>query len=244
MAVQIEDQAFLLHAVPHRETSLVVDLFTREHGRIPAVAKGAKRRGSALRAVLMQFHPLQVRFTGRNELRILTEAQWAGTQLAPAGDALILGFYMNELLVRLLAREDPHEQLYDAYRAALLALTELSPADGASPGGGRGEDVLRRFEWMLLRETGYAPDLQRDAQGRAIEAEAGYHWRAAGGFVRAEGDGDAVVAGVTLLDLAGGRFDSPRSRIQAKYLTRAILSHHLEGAPLFTRQILIDLQRL
>ena len=193
----------------------------------------------------MQFHPLQVRFTGRNELRLLTGAQWLGGQLAPDGDALILGFYMNELLVRLLAREDPHEQLFDAYQSALLALTDLAPgAPGQPLAGGPGEDILRRFEWVLLRETGYAPDLQYDAQGKEIEAQAGYHWRAAGGFVRARGDGEAVVAGATLLDLAEGRFDSPRSRLQAKYLTRAILSHHLEVAPLFTRQILIDLQRL
>lgn len=231
-----EEAAFLLHFTPYRETSLIVDLFTREHGRIAAVAKGAKRPRSALRAVLLQFQPLAVSYTGRGELRTLTGAEWAGGLIGPRGDALLCAFYLNELLVRLLPREDAHPVLYDGYARALQAL-----ADGAAL-----DDTLRRFEWLLLRETGYAPDLERDAQHRPIEGARRYAWRAGSGFVAADSadEGANTVSGETLGELAAGRFDSAATRSQAKYLTRAILAYHLEGSALNTRQILIDLQKL
>src|SRR5690606_8784771 len=110
-----DEPAFLLHMVPYRETSLVVDLFSRNHGRIGAVAKGAKRPRSALRAVLLQFQPLTVGWSGRNELRTLVGAEWRGGLTSPAGQALLSAFYMNELLIRLLPREDPHPGLFDGY---------------------------------------------------------------------------------------------------------------------------------
>lgn len=236
MTKRTEEAAFLLHFTPYRETSLVVDLFTREHGRIAAVAKGAKRPRSALRAVLLQFQPLSVSYTGRAELRTLTGAEWAGGLIAPRGDALLCAFYLNELLVRLLPREDPHPALYDGYSRALAALSDGAPID----------ETLRRFEWLLLRESGYAPDLLRDAEDRPIDASGEYAWLPGAGFIAADpgGDGGATVRGATLCDLASGSFESAASRSQAKYLTRAILAHHLEGHALNTRQILIDLQKL
>ena len=228
------EPAFLLHSTPYRETSLIVDLFTREHGRVAAVAKGAKRPRSALRAVLLQFQPIMVAFSGNRELRNLIGAEWSGGLAAPQGDALLCAFYMNELLMRLLPREDAHPPLFDGYAEALRALSAGEPAD----------EVLRRFEWLLLREVGYAPDLDRDAAGEPIAAGRAYAWRPSAGFAVAEPDDDAAVAGSTLIELAGGRFDTPGSRQQAKYLMRAILSHHLEGHVLKTRQILIELQKL
>jgi DNA repair protein RecO (recombination protein O) len=244
MAVnRVSAPAFLLHSTPYRETSLVVELFTREHGRIAAVAKGAKRPRSALRAVLLQFQPLVASWSGARELRTLTGAEWTGGLPAPQGDALLCAFYLNELLMRLLPREDAHPQLYDGYEQALRALS-----DGAPP-----DETLRRFEWLLLRETGYAPDLDRDAADQPIDALRAYRWRPSGGFIAAEPDDEplsgasgvaGIVAGSTLRELAAGRFGSAASRQQAKYLTRAILSHHLDGAPLNTRQILIDLHKL
>jgi DNA repair protein RecO (recombination protein O) len=232
-----EEQAFLLHSTPYRETSLIVDLFTREHGRVAAVAKGAKRPRSQLRAVLLQFQPLTVSFSGRGELRTLVGAEWEGGSIAPRGDALLCAFYLNELLVRLLPREDAHPQLYDGYREALAALGAGASLDA----------TLRRFEWLLLRETGYAPDLARDARRQPIDAARNYRWEPAGGFVAAEPQAVAsasLVAGTTLRDLASGQFDSTSTRSQAKYLTRMILAHHLEGQALHTRQILIDLHKL
>ncbi len=237
MSARSQQQAFLLHSTPYRETSLVVDLFTREHGRVAAVAKGAKRPRSALRAVLLQFQPLAVGLAGRGELRNLVGAEWEGGSIAPLGDALLCAFYLNELLVRLLPREDPHPQLYDGYRAALAALGQGEPI----------ETTLRRFEWLLLRETGYAPDLARDTRHQPIDGQRLYRWQPSSGFAAAEpqaGSGASVVSGATLLDLASGHFESAATRSQAKYLTRAILAHHLEGQALHTRQILIDLHKL
>ncbi len=226
--------AWLLHATPYRETSLVVDLFTREHGRIAAVAKGAKRPRSSLRAVLLQFQPLRVSWAGRRELRTLTGAEWTGGAPAPQGDGLLCAFYLNELLMRLLAREDPHPGLFDAYGEAVEQLSTSNPRD----------EVLRRFEWVLLREIGYAPDLEHDAANRPIDPAQHYRWRPGEGFVAGDAGTDAAVSGGVLLDLAAGRPAPATSRQQAKYLTRAILAHHLDGAPLSTRQILIDLQKL
>ena len=235
-ARRTEEAAFLLHSTPYRETSLVVDLFTREHGRIAAIAKGARRPRSALRAVLLQFQPLAVSYTGRSELRTLTGAEWAGGLIAPRGDALLCAFYLNELLVRLLAREDAHPALYDGYLKALAELSAGAPID----------ESLRRFEWLLLRETGYAPDLERDARDRPIDPDQAYRWEPGGGFVAADAaqEPGGAGSGATLGEIAAGAFGSPGSRTQAKYLTRTILAHHLDGVPLNTRQILIDLQKL
>lgn len=229
-----EEPAWLLHSTPYRETSLVVDLLTREHGRIAAVAKGAKRPRSNLRAVLLQFQPLRVSWTGRRELRTITAAEWSGGLDAPRGDALLCAFYLNELLMRLLAREDPHPLLFDAYGEALAQL-----ASGASL-----DETLRRFEWTLLREIGYAPDLERDAAREPIDAQRFYAWRPGEGFVARDAGAADTVPGQVLQDLAEGRPGSVAARQQAKWLTRAILSHHLDGVPLSTRQILIDLQKL
>ena len=226
-------------STPYRETSLVVDLFTRDYGRIAAVAKGAKRPRSALRAVLLQFQPLLATWSGRHELRTLIGAEWTGGLPAPQGDALLCAFYLNELLIRLLPREDAHPLLYDAYEQALRELAAGSAFD----------ETLRRFEWQLLREAGYAPDLEHDAENRPIEEQGAYRWRPGSGFVAAE-PGDlgagaaAMVSGTTLRELGEGRFASAAGRQQAKYLMRAILAHHLDGAPLNTRQILIDLHKL
>ena len=235
MSARTEESAFLLHCTPYSETSLVVDLFTRGHGRVPALAKGAKRPRSALRAVLLQFQPLTVTYSGRGELRTLTGAEWAGGLIAPRGHALLCAFYLNELLLRLLPREDAHPALYDGYAQALNALAAGEPLD----------ETLRRFEWLLLRETGYAPDLEVDSEDREIEAVATYVWEPAAGFVRVEDSSNPRrFSGAVLHALASGSFASAAARSQAKYLTRAILAHHLDGVVLNTRQILIDLHKL
>ena len=134
----------MLHASAWRETSLILQVFTREHGNVAMVAKGAKRPYSALRAVLATFQPLIVSWTGGGEVKTLTRADLAGIRPL-RGSALMSAWYMNELLLRLLPREDPHPKLYDAYDAALQAL-EQGPSTAAA---------LRRFEWTLLDETGY-----------------------------------------------------------------------------------------
>jgi len=231
---KVRDTAFVLHSTPYRETSLIVDLLTRDHGRMGVVAKGAKRPGSALRAVLLQFQPISAVWSGQGELRTLNTAEWLGGIQPPRGDALLCAFYTNELLLRMLPREDAHPALFDAYSATLTALADGAPL----------EETLRAFEWQLLRETGHAPELDTDAHGDPIRPGSRYAWHPGSGFIAAEPGSETAVVGRTLLDLAAGRLASPDSRSEAKYLARAILSHQLEGHPLRTRQVLIDLHKL
>jgi len=158
-ANRVQDaRGYLLHASPWRETSLIVHVFTGEHGNVSLVAKGAKRPYSALRPVLSAFQPLALSWSGAGELKTLVRAESLGIHTL-GGRAHMSAWYMNELLLRLLPREDPHPVLFDAYDAALLQLAQGSKAAGS----------LRRFEWILLNETGYGvdetvPDFD-DAQG-------------------------------------------------------------------------------
>jgi len=138
---------YLLHAAAWRETSLVIQIFAREHGNVALVAKGAKRPYSVLRPILTAFQPLSLSWTGSGEVKTLSRAECAGVRPL-SGRALMSAWYMNELLLRLLPREDPHLVVYDAYDAALTRLAGGSPAAGA----------LRRFEWVLLNEAGYGLD--------------------------------------------------------------------------------------
>jgi DNA repair protein RecO (recombination protein O) len=232
----LHEPAFVLHAIAWRETSLIVELLTRSHGRVACVAKGAKRPSSAMRGALMPFQPLNVGFSGRQELRTLTSAEWLGGMAAPQGNALLCAFYLNELLVRLLPRDDPHPALFDGYAHALVSLG-LDDSPQAS---------LRRFEWLLLRETGYALDLERDTDDRPVEADRMYAMVPGRGFLATDAT-DATdagaVSGHTLIDMASARYDSARTLAEAKRLTRNLLARQLDGQVLKTRQILMDLHK-
>jgi DNA repair protein RecO (recombination protein O) len=229
----MSETGFVLHSLPYRETSLIVDLFSMKHGRLAVIAKGARRPQSALRAVLLQFQPIEFALAGKGEMRILTRAEWQGGLPMPAGEALLFAFYLNELLVRLLMREDPHPGLYRGYVEALRALGEHGPR----------EEVLRRFEWLLLEEIGYAPDLSCDEHGRQLEPGADYRMHG-GQLVLCDSADEDAFSGRVLRDIAGGRYDAPGALATAKRLSRQVLGVQLEGTPLKTRQILIDLQRL
>ncbi len=137
----------MLHATDWKETSLIVQTFTRDHGNVALVAKGAKRPYSVLRPVLAAFQPLMLTWSGNGDVKTLVRAESGGVRPL-GGKALMSAWYMNELLLRLLAREDPHPTLFDAYDAALEQLASGSRAAGA----------LRRFEWTLLHESGYGLD--------------------------------------------------------------------------------------
>ena len=139
---------FVLHSYPYKETSLIVDVFTRDYGRIALVAKGAKRPLSKLRGVLQTFQPLSLSWSGKSEIRTLISAEWVGGLPPLEKSALLCGFYLNELLVKLVARDDPHPALFDHYVATLNQLAHQEPAP----------IVLRQFERALLKETGVAGD--------------------------------------------------------------------------------------
>jgi DNA repair protein RecO (recombination protein O) len=228
--------SFVLHSYPYKETSLIVDLFTRDHGRVGLVAKGAKRPHSRLRAVLQTFQPLSSSWSGKSELRTLIDAEWVGGMLPLEKTALLCGFYLNELLVKLLARDDPHPVLFDHYVSTLnqLAHNESPPI------------VLRKFERALLKETGVAPDLTRCTSTRApVEPDGEYVVDPERGARPARvSDTWLVVSGKTLLDMEREDYTDAQTQSQSKQLMRFLLAYHLGGAPLNTRQILIDLMQL
>jgi DNA repair protein RecO (recombination protein O) len=231
-----EQPAFVLHSYAYKETSLIVDMFTREHGRVGLVAKGAKRPHSKLRGVLQTFQPLSASWSGKSELRTLIDAEWVGGMLPLEKTALLCGFYLNELLVKLLARDDPHPLLFDQYVATLNQLAHNEPAP----------IVLRKFERALLKQTGVASDLARCTVSRVgVEPERDYVVDPERGPRPARAaDSWPVVAGKTLLDMERDDYADARTQAQSKQLMRFLLAHQLGGAPLNTRQILIDLMQL
>ena len=228
---------YVLHTYAFRETSLVVETFTRFYGRVAMIARGAKRPRSALRGSIMAFQPLALSWSGRGELRLLLRAEWQGGQPRLQGKALLCGFYLNELLLKLLLREDAHEQLYLDYQAALARLAAEAELDA----------VLRRFEKALLRELGYAIALERDgASGEAIDARKSYAYDPDRGPVALNGTTPAglVFSGQTLLDIARDDYSDPLTQQQAKTLMRLLISRRLEQKPLNSRRIFKELQQL
>jgi DNA repair protein RecO (recombination protein O) len=226
----------VLHSYPYKETSLIVDLFTRDHGRIGVVAKGAKRPHSKLRGVLQTFQPLSLSFSGKSELRTLIDAEWVGGMLPIEKTALLCGFYLNELLVKLLARDDAHPALFNHYVATLNELAHGEPAPIA----------LRKFERALLKETGVAADLTRCTTTRAPVEPDGLYVVDPERGARTAGAVESwpVVSGKTLVDMEREDYADPQTQAQSKQLMRFLLAYHLGGAPLNTRQILIDLMQL
>lgn len=232
-----EQPAFVLHSYPYRETSLIIDVLSRDHGRLALVAKGAKRPHSALRGVLQTFQPLALSWSGRGEVRTLTGAEWVGGMLPLTGDALLCGLYVNELLVKFCAREDPHPQLFHHYVVTMTRLAHDEPP----------VQVLRSFERVLLRETGYAMALDRTVARKAVEAGSRYVFDPERGVREASDDLPSqwpVIAGQTLLDMEKDDYHRAQTVAQSKTLMRFLLNTYLGGTPLATRQILIDLQNL
>ncbi len=235
------EPAFVLHAYPYKETSLVVEVFSRRFGRLGLLARGARRPRSAMRGVLLAFHALRLTWTTSAELGTLIAAEWSGGQGALAGTGLMCGFYLNELLLRLLPREDPHEALFDAYAETLERLAKKGAAQSAAQSA-----ILRGFERRLLAELGYAPVLDRDAaSGAAIDAGKTYAYEAERGPVETHrSSGESVVSGSTLVDMAADNYESPRTREEARRLMRVLITERLAGQALHTRAVLAELQDL
>lgn len=232
--------AFVLHTYAYRETSLIVEALTADHGRVAMVARGAKRPRSELRGVLQAFQPLTLSWSGVGELKTLMKAEWQGGLPLVGGAALLCGFYLNELLLRLLPREDPHPALFAHYRAALASLADRE--DQAA--------VLRRFELRLLAELGYALPLTHEAEsGRPVEPMARYYYAFDRGPRRVErglppGQALPLVRGSTLLALARLDFSEATDAAEAKRLMREVLDHYLEQRAIFSRRVVRDLQAL
>ena len=239
--------AYVLHRYDWSETSLIVELFTRERGRVVVVAKGAKRPTSNFRPLLLPFQPVHVLLgkppaDEQAEVLALRGAEWAGGQplLQPA--ALLSGFYMNELLLKLLARQDPHPGLFDAYADTLAALAgELDEAT-----------ALRAFELMMLREIGVLPDLSCATQNaEPLRPEGRYTLKAEAGVVPATG-GLSGAHWVTLEAALGhGSASAVRQAcmpvevgLGLRVPLRELLHYHLGTGTLRTRQVWQGVQKL
>jgi len=224
------EEAFILHARPYRDSSLLLEAFSREQGRLGLVARGARRGRKRLAEQLQPFVPLLLSWRGQGELATLTGAEPAGTALLPPAGGLLSGFYLNELLIRLLHRGDAHPHLFDVYRQTLALLGQ----------GTDEERVLRRFERLLLQEIGYGLQLEQEADsGGPVSPGRLYDYLPEQGpLPAASGEPRGVrIHGRTLLALArDGELDA-QGRREAKHLMRAALAVHLGDRPLQSREL-------
>ena len=216
----------MLHTYPWRETSLIVEMFTRDYGRLSVVAKGAKRPMSQHRGMLNAFCPLSIAFSGKSEIKTLTKCEWNGT--LPLGDSVLMsGFYMNELLVRLLPRLDPYPKLYASYFKTLKDLAF-----------GKDQYVaLRHFELDLLEQLGYGlPKGQLDAA---------FYRFSAGAIVPAVSNlKNPGISKDTIVAMQNRSLQPGEQEKEARVLTRELISYYLDDKPLNTRNIVSELKKL
>jgi DNA repair protein RecO (recombination protein O) len=253
--------AYVLHHHDWSESSLILDLYTRELGRIVAVAKGAKRPGSQLRCVLLPFQRLNIvlgskRIEDGAEVQLLRSAEWAGGPPMPGGAGLLAGLHLNELLLRGLARHDPHPNLFDSYAATLPALgTPTSGTAGTdTPDDGRMAAALRAFELRLLVESGLLPDLAHVTATQVPVVPAARLWLHAEAGVCVAAPGDGGIPGATLLALQSAldaadlcalqRACQGAAALELKGQLRSLLHYHLGTASLRTRALMVEVQQL
>ncbi|MGI9134011.1 MAG: DNA repair protein RecO [Rhodoferax sp.] len=242
-----DEPAYVLHRYDWSESSLILEVFTRCHGRLALVAKGAKRPSSSFRPVLLPLQPLHLAFGGDAEIRTLKAAEWQGGHVMPTGDALLSGYYLNELLLKLLARDDPHPGLFDVYASVVRVL--------ASEHGEALQAALRTFELLLLREIGLLPLLDQQTLTLApLQSDSRYCLVAEGGLRLAGADERASLSGAQFHLLQEALHDQAPftstlracAAVQAelKPMLRALLHYHCGVPTLRTRQMMIDIQNL
>ena len=230
------EPAWLLHHRPWSDTSRILELITRAHGRVTLFAHGARRPKSALRSVLRPFVPLLVSWSGGTDGGTLTSAEAAhGAPPVPAPGVLMSCYYLNELLLKMVARDDRHEAVYDAYASAIAEIA-----------AGEESQALRRFERVLLEELGYGVDLSREAgTGRPLDAERYYHFQPGRGVlaVREQDPGPDAHAGCDLLAVARGEYGLPATQRAARGIYGAAIAHCLEGRGLSSREVMLAIRR-
>jgi DNA repair protein RecO (recombination protein O) len=230
-------QAYVLHTHPYRDTSRILEVFTREQGRLSVFARGVRGPKARMASLLQPFQSLLISYSSRGEAAQLITAE-SGAANDPSrhpgsltgglpAAALLSGFYLNELLLKLTTRDDPNGGLFDAYREALLGLSA----------GGAPEPVLRSFELHLLREVGYGLDLTRTVAGGPVRPEGYYHFRPADGLMASTAEHSGAVQGSSLLALAAGTLRESRELADARRVLTAALEHCLEGRPIVTRAV-------
>jgi len=230
MPVSSLQPAYALHSRRYRESSLIVEFLTRDHGRLALLAKGAIGGKASRQHLLQPFTPLLIAWRGRGDLPTLVSLEPATSAGKPGGHALYCGLYVNELLLKLTERAEPHSQLFPAYAACMQDLLEAQN-DQASL-----EQALRRFELGLLDELGLGMQLVQDQEGMPIIPLGHYHYDFLSGPKKTPPD-ERSLAGETLIALAKGVFSSVEQRREARVLMRRVLAHHLGGRPLKSREL-------
>jgi DNA repair protein RecO (recombination protein O) len=242
-----DEPAYVLHRYDWSESSLILEVFTRHHGRIALVAKGAKRPSSSFRPILLPLQPLHLSFGGDSEIRTLKAAEWQGGHVMPCGEALLSGYYLNELLLLLLARDDPHPELFDLYGIVVQVI--------ACGHGEALQSALRAFELLLLREIGLLPLLNAQTMTLlALDAQGRYCLVPEGGLRQANATDRSSLNGAQWqmlqqsLATAAPFTDTLRAcsevMLELKPQLRTLLNYHCGVTTLRTRQMMIDLQSL
>ncbi|MBR7059207.1 MAG: DNA repair protein RecO [Neisseriaceae bacterium] len=233
------EPAFLIATTPWRESSSRIEVFTKNHGRQALLARSARKRQSDLRGVLVPFVPISVSWYGQNELRTLHRASWIGGWAQPTGNNLMGAMYINELVLKLTAYEDSHEEIYHAMYQAMSSLATATHIQG----------ILRIFEWKLLTACGIAPDTQYDIDGREIACDTCYIIQpeslatVADEFTNITNNNNYVlIHGSTLQALKNSKFDSDESLVEALQLNRMLLSFRIPQ--ICSRNVLQQLQTI
>ena len=234
--MRVEAQpAFVLHARPWRETSLIVEMLSRDHGRVGVVARGVQGpKRHALRAALQPLQHVRVDFLPRGELGRLLQAEAVDVAPLLGGETLLAAFYANELLMRLLPRQDPAPGLYARYGALRGELAGAGPLAW----------TLRRFERDLLEELGYGLPLEQTDDGAPLDPAARYLLDAERGPLRDRQHARGSVSGAALLALAADREPPPDQLAELRPALRGVLQSHLGSTPLKSWSLLADLSGL
>lgn len=219
---------YILHTYPFKETSLIVEILSREFGRIAVIAKGARRPKSSLRGMLLPFQSLQATWSGFQDLKTLHSIDWSDAFLTIEGNALVCGFYLNELVMRLVPKDDPCPRLYDFYHKTILALTLNKSLN----------ITLRRFELRLLQELGYEVSLKNDVQGSIIDPKKQYFYHAGSGASEIDKFSDKfVISGKTLLDMSDDNYENKKTEQESKQLMRYLINHYIGDKPLYSKRL-------
>jgi len=230
-----QQPAYILHRRPFRDSSQILDILTREHGKVAVVARGSRGSKSRLAGVLRPFLPLRVSWVAKSDLGTLTGAEAAGAPSGLRGDALLSAYYVNELMLHFLHRHDPQPEIYELYAQAIQALC----------GANNVAACLRHFELEFLSLLGYAVNLDREAGTETdVDPDRNYGYRVEEGPVPVErSEGTLVFSGATLLAIAAGQFDDAEVLRAANRLLRDVVSHHLGGKELQSRKVLLEVHR-